>query len=127
MLVGDGAFQMTGCELGNCLRYGWDPIVVVLNNGGWGMLRAFQTQSSFVDLGDWHFANIATSLGGHGTRVTTRRELRDAIDVAFTRRGRFELIEVLMERDAISPTLRQFVSAVKRLHSPAPIAVGTDA
>ena len=27
ILVGDGAFQMTGWELGNCQRYGWDPIV----------------------------------------------------------------------------------------------------
>ena len=25
VLVGDGAFQMTGWELGNCRRYGWDP------------------------------------------------------------------------------------------------------
>lgn len=120
VLVGDGAFQMTGWELGNCFRYGWDPVVVVLNNSGWGMLRAFQPQASFNDLGDWHFADIANSLGGNGRRVTTRRELRDAIDAAFTRRGKFELIEVLMERDALSPTLRQFVSAVKRLHSPAP-------
>lgn len=32
VLVGDGAFQMTGWELGNCRRYGWDPIVLLFNN-----------------------------------------------------------------------------------------------
>jgi indolepyruvate decarboxylase len=32
ILVGDGAFQMTGWELGNCRRYRLDPIVVVFNN-----------------------------------------------------------------------------------------------
>ena len=32
VLLGDGAFQMTGWELGNCRRYGWDPIVLVFNN-----------------------------------------------------------------------------------------------
>ncbi len=32
ILVGDGAFQMTGWELGNCKRYGWDPIVLLFNN-----------------------------------------------------------------------------------------------
>ncbi|CAG0995960.1 hypothetical protein GPROT1_03423, partial [Gammaproteobacteria bacterium] len=42
ILVGDGAFQMTGWELGNCRRYGWDPIVVVFYNRSWEMLRAFQ-------------------------------------------------------------------------------------
>ena len=45
ILVGDGAFQMTGWELGNCRRYGWDPIVLVFNNASWEMLRTFQPES----------------------------------------------------------------------------------
>jgi len=44
-LVGDGAFQMTGWELGNCRRYGLDPIVVLFNNCSWEMLRTFQPES----------------------------------------------------------------------------------
>ena len=118
ILVGDGAFQMTGLELGNCRRYGWDPIVVLLNNSGWGMLRAFQPHSGFNDLGDWQFADIARALGGHGTRVQTRRELRDALAIASERRGRFEMIEVILPHEAQSPTLTRFVSAVKQLHGP---------
>ena len=50
ILVGDGAFQMTGWELGNCRRYGWDPIVIVFNNASWEMLRAFQPEAGFNDL-----------------------------------------------------------------------------
>ena len=46
VLVGDGAFQMTGWELGNCRRYGLAPIVVVFNNASWEMLRAFQPESN---------------------------------------------------------------------------------
>ncbi|MDZ7811478.1 MAG: thiamine pyrophosphate-dependent enzyme [Arhodomonas sp.] len=53
ILVGDGAFQMTGWELGNCRRYGWDPIVLLFNNCSWEMLRAFQPESRFNDLDDW--------------------------------------------------------------------------
>jgi indolepyruvate decarboxylase len=41
VLVGDGAFQMTGWELGNCRRYGLDPIVILFNNSSWGMLQRF--------------------------------------------------------------------------------------
>ncbi len=59
ILVGDGAFQMTGWELGNCRRYGLDPIVVLFNNRSWEMLRVFQPESAFNDLDDWHFADIA--------------------------------------------------------------------
>ena len=47
ILVGDGAFQMTGWELGNGSGYGWDQIVVVFNNAAWGMLQSFQPESAF--------------------------------------------------------------------------------
>ena len=110
ILVGDGAFQMTGWELGNCRRYGLDPIVVLFNNASWEMLRAFQPESKFNDLSDWNFAAIAPSLGGHGERVSTRAELAGALERAVTRRGQFSIVEVMMPRGAISDTLSRFVS-----------------
>ncbi len=82
VLVGDGAFQMTGWELGNCRRYGWDPIVIVMNNRSWEMLRVFQPESKFNTLDDWHFAELAGPLGGDGVRVSTRRELSAALERA---------------------------------------------
>jgi len=113
ILVGDGAFQMTGWELGNCRRYGLDPIVVLFNNASWEMLRAFQPESRFNDLDDWRFAAMAESLGGTGERVTTRRQLRDALERAVSRRGRFSLIEVMLPRGVTSTTLSRFVSGFK--------------
>jgi indolepyruvate decarboxylase len=113
ILVGDGAFQMTGWELGNCRRYGLDPIVVVFNNCSWEMLRVFQPESKFNDLSDWNFAAIAPSLGGHGERVTTRRQLRDALDRAAKRRGEFSLVEVMLKRGVTSHTLERFVKGFK--------------
>jgi indolepyruvate decarboxylase len=114
ILVGDGAFQMTGAELGNCSRYGWDPIVIVFNNSGWEMLRAFQPQARFNDLADWRYAELAASLGGVGTRVRTRRELADALRKAAANRGRFQLIDVVMARGARSHTLKRFVEGILR-------------
>jgi indolepyruvate decarboxylase len=113
VLVGDGAFQMTGWELGNCRRYGLDPIVVLFNNCSWEMLRVFQPESRFNDLDDWHFADIAHSLGGTGERATTRRELAAALDRAVARRGQFSLIEVMLPRGVTSDTLARFVSGFK--------------
>ena len=118
ILVGDGAFQMTGWELGNCRRYGLDPIVVLFNNASWEMLRAFQPESRFNDLDDWKFAGMAESLGGYGERVTTRRQLRDALEQAVTRRGRFSLIEVMLPRGVTSTTLSRFVSGFKAARAP---------
>jgi indolepyruvate decarboxylase len=114
VLVGDGAFQMTGWELGNCRRYGWDPIVIVMNNLGWEMLRVFQPESKFNTLNDWRFADAAAALGGDGVRVTTRRELAAALERAVAARGRFQLVEAMMPPGAVSPTLGGFVGALKR-------------
>jgi indolepyruvate decarboxylase len=113
ILVGDGAFQMTGFELGNCRRYGWDPIVVVFNNTSWEMLRVFQPESRFNDLDDWRFAELAGPLGGDGIRVHTRREVADALARAHATRGRFQLIEVMLPRGATSDTLARFIAGFK--------------
>lgn len=115
ILVGDGAFQMTGWELGNCRRYGWDPIVLLFNNASWEMLRTFQPESSFNDLGHWGYAEMAAGLGGHGVRVGTRAELKAALDEAFAARGQFRLIEITLPRGVLSTTLQRFVAGVKRL------------
>lgn len=115
ILVGDGAFQMTGWELGNCRRYGWDPIVLLFNNASWEMLRTFQPESSFNDLDHWGFAEMASGMGGDGARAGTRAELKAALDKAVATRGRFQLIEVTIPRGVLSNTLQRFVAGVKRL------------
>ncbi len=115
ILVGDGAFQMTGWELGNCRRFGWDPIVIVFNNASWEMLRTFQPESGFNDLDDWKFADMAAGLGGEGVRVRTRNELKAALERAVATRGRFQLIEAMIPRGVLSDTLSRFVAGVKRL------------
>ncbi|HEX9720489.1 MAG TPA: indolepyruvate/phenylpyruvate decarboxylase [Ramlibacter sp.] len=117
ILVGDGAFQMTGWELGNAQRYGWDPVVIVFNNASWEMLRAFEPEAGFNDLGVWDFASMAAGMGGDGHLVRTRGELERALARAWATRGRFQLIDVRIAPGARSPTLTRFVQAVKRLSS----------
>ena len=114
ILVGDGAFQMTGWELGNCRRYGWNPIVLLFNNTGWGMLKTFQSDTGYNDLDDWRFADMAAALGGAGRRVQTRAELADALAEAHADDSRFHLIEIMIPRGEISTTLQRFVNAIKQ-------------
>ena len=121
VLVGDGAFQMTGWELGNCQRYGWDPIVIVFNNCSWEMLRTFQPDAGFNDLSDWHFADMAAPLGGQGYRVETRADLARALELAIAARGKFQLIEAMIPRGVLSDTLVRFVHGVRRLQQGAPV------
>jgi indolepyruvate decarboxylase len=111
-IVGDGAFQMTGMELGHCKRLGLDPIVVVLNNGDWGMLSAFRPQAGYTRLGDWNLAACADALGGRGWSVRTRAQLAEALERAVRGRGQFHLLDVRIARESLSPTLRRFAGSI---------------
>jgi indolepyruvate decarboxylase len=113
-LVGDGAFQMTGWELGNCRRYRWDPIVVVFNNASWEMLRAWQPESRFNTLDTWDFAALAHALGGDGVVIRTRRELAAALRAAASKRGRFQLLDVRIPRGVLSPILARYAERFHR-------------
>jgi len=115
ILVGDGAFQMTGWELGNCRRYGWDPMILVFNNSSWEMLRLFQPESAFNTLDRWDFADMAAGMGGDGVRVDTRADLKRALDAAISRRGRFQLIDITLPRGALSRSLSRFANGIRRL------------
>ena len=118
VLVGDGAFQMTGWELGNAARLGLDPIVLVFNNAGWEMLRAFEPGMQFNELGTWDFASMAAGMGGDGHLVQTRAQLRAALERAHATRGRFQLLDIRLQPGVQSPTLERFVKAVRRLAMP---------
>jgi len=118
VLVGDGAFQMTGWELGNAARFGCDPIVLVLNNASWEMLRTFEPSAHFNDLGRWDFASMATGMGGDGHAVRSTAELHAALAKAHATRGRFQLLDIHLGPGVLSPTLQRFVQAVKRLSMP---------
>ena len=115
ILVGDGAFQMTGMELLNCRRYGWNPIVLVFNNSSWEMLRAFQPESAFNDLDKLDYAVLADTLGGRGHSAGTKKELHTALEQAFEDDTCFQLIDISLARGLMSNTLSRFVAGFKQM------------
>ena len=75
VLVGDGAFQMTGMELSTAARYGMNPIVIVFDNDGYGTERPM-LDGAFNDVLGWNYARIPDVLGaGLGIKVTTELEI----------------------------------------------------
>ena len=112
VLVGDGAFQMTGSEISHAPRYGCNPIIVLLNNTRWEMLQAFFPEARYNDTVSWPFAKLAELWGGRGVRAFTPRQLRDALTAAYGQQ-RFTLIEVGLRQGDVSPILRGFVQAFK--------------
>jgi indolepyruvate decarboxylase len=106
VLVGDGAFQMTGMELSTAVRYGCNPIVIVLNNDGYTTER-FHTDGDFNNIVRWNYSRLHEVLGsGKGCVVETERDLDRALAEAEAYRESFYLIDVHLERFDASEALR---------------------
>jgi indolepyruvate decarboxylase len=98
---------MTGCELATAVRRGFNPIVVVLNNGGYGTER-FILEGKFNDVLDWRYHKLPELLGaGRGWDVSTETDLDAAMSEALANTQSFSLLNVHLERTDTSPALRR--------------------
>ncbi len=105
VLVGDGAFQMTGMELATVARYGLNPVVVVLNNRGYGTERHMQ-DGPYNDVWPWHYHRLPEILGaGRGFLVRTEQDLDQALTEAQRRSDAFCLLDVHLPPLDRSPAL----------------------
>jgi indolepyruvate decarboxylase len=103
VLVGDGAFQMTGTELASCLRYGQSPIVIVLNNRGYSTEREI-LEGPFNDVHEWQYERICDLIGGGvGSRISTQGEFEQALAAAFRDHSHIHLLNVLLDPADRSP------------------------
>jgi indolepyruvate decarboxylase len=112
VLVGDGAFQMTGPEMAHAPTYSCNPVIVLLNNNRWEMLQAFFPSARYNNTVSWPFARLTELWGGRGFEVLSARQFRDALAEAW-RDERHALIEVSVAKGDISIVLRRFVDAIK--------------
>lgn len=114
VLVGDGAFQMTGMEISTALRYKLNPIVIVLNNRGYGTERPMQ-DGPYNDVQPWQYHRLPELVGGgHGILVRTESELDAALATAAKSTESLCLLEVLLQPDDHSPALQRLTQRLGR-------------
>jgi len=114
VIVGDGAFQMTGTELSTAAKYNMSPIVFILNNDGYGTQRHI-LDGPFNEIHPWHYTKITELLGyGIARRVTTNGELEAAINEAL-RANTLALIEVVVPRSDSSAALKRMGEELGKL------------
>ena len=105
VLVGDGAFQMTGMELSTIVRRGLPVIVIVLDNKGYGTERVIH-EGSFNDINPWRYELLPQVLGGGtGYEVRTEGEFDAALTKALADDKGMSLIRVHIGVDDRSVTL----------------------
>ena len=114
VLVGDGAFQMTGMELATSARYHLNPVVVLLNNRGYGTERHMQ-DGPYNDVWPWQYHRLPQILGaGRGFVVETEEELDRALVEAAQWTESFCLLEVRLAPLDRSPALDRLATRLAR-------------
>jgi indolepyruvate decarboxylase len=118
VIVGDGAFQMTGMELSTIARFKLKPIVVVLNNKGYGTERPM-LDGPFNDILPWNYGNIPEVLGqGKGFVIETEDQLDEALtDAEKIYAKELCILDVRLDIYDGSPALKRLTQTLgKKVH-----------
>lgn len=116
VLCGDGAFQMTGMELSTIVRHGYSPIVIVLDNRGYGTER-------FLHPGDWEFNEIHPWKyhalpdllgGGKGYEVRTEGQFDAALTKAWNDKSGLSLIHAHIPVGDASDALKRLTERLSK-------------
>jgi TPP-dependent 2-oxoacid decarboxylase len=114
VLVGDGAFQMTGMELATAVRFRLTPIVVVLNNYGYGTERPIQ-DGPFNDVLPWCYSRVPDVLGaGKGFDIHTEDQLDAALQAARDYTEGFSILDVHLDPHDCSPALQRLTASLAK-------------
>ena len=90
-ICGDGGFMMNAQELETAVRLNMDLVILVLRDGGFGMIRWKQADMGFeeygMDYGNPDFVAFAEAHGAHGHRPQSADEFVPTLEKAFDEGG----------------------------------------
>jgi TPP-dependent 2-oxoacid decarboxylase len=113
--IGDGSFQLTAQELSTMIRYGVNPIIFLINNGGY-TIEVEIHDGPYNTIKNWRYADLIDVFGagegnGWSCRAATEGELDEAISKAREHDG-LCLIEVMIDRDDCNRNLLRWGNRV---------------
>ncbi len=122
-LIGDGSFQLTAQEISTLIRYNLNPIIFLINNGGY-TIEVEIHDGPYNNIQNWNYAdlvNVFNGDSGNGIsfKVNTEGELQKAINKSLKHNG-LSLIEVIIDRDDCSKELLEWGTRVASNNSRPP-------
>jgi acetolactate synthase-1/2/3 large subunit len=125
VVVGDGGFQMTMCELATAVQEGLDINICIINNGYLGMVRQWQEffyekRYAATPISGPDFVKLAESFGIQARAVDRRRDVESAVTAARRHRG-VSLIDFRVEQeDSVYPMVPAGADLHKMIRRPSP-------
>ena len=130
VVVGDGGFQMTQCELATLQQEKLDIKIAIINNGYLGMVRQWQEffyakRYAATPILSPDFVKLADAFGIDGHRVSQRADVIPTVE-AVRASGRAAIIDFRVEQEE---SVYPMVPAGADLHAMIrrPAAVGVEA
>ena len=115
MVSGDGAHQLTANEIGVMGRYGINPILIVLNNGIYGVEDVLSERGHvYDDLAGWNYHTLPAAMGCRDwfcTRIETVGDLESALEEARNHRGACYL-EVMIPETESQPLSKKTINRI---------------
>ncbi|RVD72725.1 thiamine pyrophosphate-binding protein, partial [Mesorhizobium sp. M4A.F.Ca.ET.029.04.2.1] len=113
--AGDGDFQMNCQELGTAMQAGAQPIVLILNNGIYGTIRAHQERNyparvSGTSLENPDFVTLAMAYGFHAERVESTEDFAASFGRALSS-ATGAVLDIAISPEALTP--RQTLSQMR--------------
>jgi indolepyruvate decarboxylase len=121
LMVGDGAFQLTGQEVCQMIRLKLPVIIFLINNRGY-TIEVEIHDGPYNNIKNWDYAGMvnvfnATDGEGRGFRATNGGELAAAIKHAAAHKGGPTLIECTIDRDDCTKELMEWGTRVAAANS----------
>ena len=111
VIVGDGAFAMTGLEAAACAFHDVPAVILVFDNGGYGTQRPI-LDGPFNDIPAMAVDRLCEVFGrGLGFDVTSERELDEALTAAFSS-NELCIVRIRLPRDGRSAALSRLGAAL---------------
>ncbi|HEY8535132.1 MAG TPA: biosynthetic-type acetolactate synthase large subunit [Vicinamibacterales bacterium] len=126
VVVGDGGFQMTMCELATIVQENLDINIAIINNGYLGMVRQWQEffyekRYAATPLVNPNFTKLAEAYGLTGITVTRRAEVIPAVRAARSHRGAVVIDFQVEQEDAVYPMVPAGADLHAMIRRPSPI------
>lgn len=116
LITGEGSHQLTGLELGNMLRLGIKPIIILLNNNGYTIERLLSDsfEDSFNDIVQMNYSRFARVFDGDiwATKVETEDDFDKALKVTQIM-NKLCYIEVTTAPDDAPELIKELIASFK--------------
>ena len=124
-LIGDGSFQMSAQEISTLIRYGFKPIIFLMNNASY-TIEVQIHDGPYNVINNWHYADLIRVFNGEKNKacafkVDTHQGLLDALNEA-KKIDALCFIEVILDKDDCNKNLLEWGARVAAYNSRPPRA-----